>query len=65
LTCNSWALSLWGNTAARVQETLAILDELIDSDPQTLEAFISRIPMVFRIVLSPTVGLGKREFGAS
>ena len=42
----------WGNTAARVQETLAILDELIDSpDPQTLEAFISRIPMVFRIVL--------------
>jgi sucrose synthase len=42
----------WGNTAGRVQETLAILDELIDSpDPQTLEAFISRIPMVFRIVL--------------
>ena len=42
----------WGNTAGRVQETLGILDELIDSpDPQTLEAFISRIPMVFRIVL--------------
>lgn len=42
----------WGNTASRVQETLNILDELIDSpDPQTLEAFISRIPMIFRIVL--------------
>ncbi|AFY51267.1 sucrose synthase [Nostoc sp. PCC 7524] len=42
----------WGNTAGRVQETLNILDELIDSpDPQTLEAFISRIPMIFRIIL--------------
>ncbi|BAY30036.1 sucrose synthase [Nostoc carneum NIES-2107] len=42
----------WGNTAQRTQETLNILDELIDSpDPQTLEAFISRIPMIFRIVL--------------
>jgi sucrose synthase len=42
----------WGNTAARVQESLSILDELVDSpDPQTLEAFISRIPMIFRIVL--------------
>jgi sucrose synthase len=42
----------WGNTAARVLETLNILDELIDSPaPQTLEEFISRIPMIFRIVL--------------
>ena len=42
----------WGNTAARVQETLGILEELIDSpEPQTLEAFISRIPMIFKIVL--------------
>ncbi len=42
----------WGNTAARVLETLEILDLLIDSpDPQALEAFISRIPMIFRIVL--------------
>jgi sucrose synthase len=42
----------WGNTAQRVKETLNILDELIDSpDPQTLEAFISRVPMIFRIVL--------------
>jgi sucrose synthase len=42
----------WGNTAARVQETLEMLDQLIDSpDHQTLEAFISRIPIIFRIVL--------------
>jgi sucrose synthase len=42
----------WGNTASRVRETLEILDELIDSPaPQTLEAFISRIPMIFKIVL--------------
>nr|MBW4576341.1 sucrose synthase [Aphanothece sp. CMT-3BRIN-NPC111] len=42
----------WGNTAGRVQESLEILDELIDSpDHQTLEAFLSRIPMIFRIVL--------------
>ncbi len=42
----------WGNTAGRVRETLEILDQLIDSpDHQTLEAFISRIPMIFKIVL--------------
>jgi sucrose synthase len=42
----------WGNTAARVHETLGLLDELIDfPDPQTLEAFIYRIPMIFKIVL--------------
>lgn len=42
----------WGNTAQRVQETLEILDQLIDSpDHQVLEAFISRIPMIFRIAL--------------
>jgi len=42
----------WGNTSSRVRDSLNILDELIDSpDPQTLEAFISRIPMIFRIVL--------------
>ncbi|HEY9711308.1 MAG TPA: sucrose synthase, partial [Oculatellaceae cyanobacterium] len=42
----------WGNTASRVRETLEILDELIDSpDPEVLEKFLSRIPMIFRIVL--------------
>jgi sucrose synthase len=42
----------WGNTAGRVRETLELLDSLIDSpDPQTLESFVSRVPMIFRIVL--------------
>ncbi|MCY7322362.1 MAG: sucrose synthase, partial [Phormidesmis sp. CAN_BIN36] len=42
----------WGNTAQRVQETLEVLDRLIDSpDYQALEAFISRIPMIFKVVL--------------
>lgn len=42
----------WGNVASRVQETLEILDELIDSaDDGVLEAFLSRVPMIFRIVL--------------
>jgi sucrose synthase len=42
----------WGNTAGRVRESLELLDSLIDSpDHQTLEAFLYRIPMIFRIVL--------------
>ncbi len=42
----------WGNTAGRVKETLESLDHLIDSpDHQALEAFISRIPMIFRVAL--------------
>lgn len=42
----------WGNTTQRVRETLEALDQLIDSsDHQALEAFISRIPMIFKIVM--------------
>ncbi len=42
----------WGDTASRVKETLEMLDELIDSpEPRILEAFLSRLPMIFRIVL--------------
>ena len=42
----------WGNTALRVRETLGLLDQLIDSpDHQVLEAFASRIPMIFQIAL--------------
>ncbi|NJK51185.1 sucrose synthase [Candidatus Gracilibacteria bacterium] len=42
----------WGNTANRVKESLEIFDELMDSpDPEAMEAFLSRIPMIFRIVL--------------
>ncbi len=42
----------WGNTAGRVRESLEILDQLNDSpDHQALEAFVSRIPMMFKVVL--------------
>lgn len=42
----------WGNTASRMRESLELLDGLIDApDHQSLEAFLSRIPMLFRIVL--------------
>lgn len=42
----------WGNTASRIRESLELLDGLIDApDHQSLEAFLSRIPMLFRIVL--------------
>ncbi|QUS59469.1 sucrose synthase [Synechocystis sp. PCC 7339] len=42
----------WGNTAGRVQESLELLEALLDSpDHQTLEALLSRIPMIFRLVL--------------
>jgi sucrose synthase len=53
----------WGNTAGRVRETLGLLDELIDSpDHQTLEAFLTRITMIFRIVLvSPHGWFGQEE----
>ncbi|NCJ05668.1 sucrose synthase [Synechococcales cyanobacterium C] len=52
----------WGNTAARVLETLEILDELIDSpDDEGLEAFISRIPMIFKIVLVSVHGYFGQE----
>jgi len=52
----------WGNTAERIQETLEILDELIDSpDNKSLEAFLSRIPMVFNIVLVSVHGWFAQE----
>lgn len=42
----------WGNTADRVRETLELMDRLIDfPDNGLLEAFISRIPLISRVVL--------------
>ncbi|MBD2343144.1 sucrose synthase [Anabaena subtropica] len=42
----------WGNTAQRVLETITLLDRLIDSpQPAVLEAFVARVPAVFRVVL--------------
>ncbi|MBD2778557.1 sucrose synthase [Iningainema tapete] len=41
----------WGNTTTRVRETLELFNRLIDTpQPAILEAFVSRIPAIFRIV---------------
>ncbi|MGD1913325.1 MAG: hypothetical protein ACFB2X_21515 [Rivularia sp. (in: cyanobacteria)] len=43
----------WGNTAFRVRETLSLLEQLMNSgERQLLEKFISRIPMVFKVLLT-------------
>ncbi|MBJ7295267.1 MAG: sucrose synthase [Dolichospermum sp.] len=42
----------WGNNAARVRETLELLERLMDNpEPAILETFVSRICAVFRVVL--------------
>ncbi len=42
----------WGNTASRVRDSLELLSRLMDNpEPALLEAFVSRIPSVFRVVL--------------
>jgi sucrose synthase len=42
----------WGNTASRVRETLELFSRLIDNpEPGVAEAFVGRIPAVFRVVL--------------
>jgi len=42
----------WGNTASRVKETLELLERLFENpEPPILEAFVSRIAAIFRVVL--------------
>ncbi|MCY7282173.1 MAG: sucrose synthase, partial [Cyanobacteria bacterium CAN_BIN43] len=42
----------WGNTTARVQETLELLNHLVlHPESAILEAFMARIPAIFRVVL--------------
>ncbi len=45
----------WGRTAARMLETLRLLQDLLEApEPATLAALVSRIPMIFRVaILSP------------
>jgi len=45
----------WGKTASRARETLRLLSDLLEApDPSSLEEFLSRIPMIFSlVVLSP------------
>ncbi|HBB34452.1 MAG TPA: sucrose synthase [Cyanobacteria bacterium UBA8803] len=52
----------WGSTASRIQQTLEMLNDLIDApDDRVLEQFLSRIPMVFRIVLVSVHGWFAQE----
>ncbi|KAG0608275.1 hypothetical protein M758_8G093300 [Ceratodon purpureus] len=42
----------WGNTAGRVLQTLKLLLDLLQApDPDTLEKFLARIPMMFTVVI--------------
>ncbi|XP_024356635.1 sucrose synthase 3 [Physcomitrium patens] len=45
----------WGNTAGRVLQTLKLLLDLLQApDPDTLEKFLARIPMIFTVcIVSP------------
>ena len=45
----------WGRTAARMRETLGLLSDILEApEPGNLERFLSRIPMIFNVViLSP------------
>ncbi len=45
----------WGRDAKRMRETLLLLSDVLEApDPATLEEFLGRIPMIFRLaILSP------------
>ncbi len=45
----------WGRNARRMRETLLLLSDVLEApDPSTLEEFLSRIPMIYRLaILSP------------
>ena len=61
----------WGNTALRARETLELLDQLIaKADHEILEKFISRIPLIFRVLVTSPHGwfgqegvLGRPDIG--
>jgi sucrose synthase len=42
----------WGRTVARMRDTLRLLSDILEApDPAVLEEFLSRIPMIFSIVI--------------
>jgi sucrose synthase len=54
----------WGNTVGRARETLELLNRLIDDpEPAILEAFVDRVPAVFRVVLVSIHGWVGQESG--
>ncbi len=54
----------WGNNAARVSETLELFNRLLDApEPAILEAFVARVPAIFRVVLVSIHGWISQEDG--
>lgn len=53
----------WGNNAHRVIDTLSLLQDVLEGpSPETMEAFLSRIPMVSRLlILSPHGYFGQKN----
>jgi sucrose synthase len=53
----------WGRNAGRVRSTMALLREILEApDPRTLERFLSRVPMIFSVViLSPHGWFGQAD----
>ncbi|MEB3216740.1 MAG: hypothetical protein VKN72_10980 [Nostocales cyanobacterium 94392] len=52
----------WGNTASRAEETLSLLEQLIDcADRQVLSNFLSRIPMGFKLLVTSQDVLGQTD----
>lgn len=45
----------WGRTVARMRDTFSLLTDILEApDPDNLERFLGRIPMIFRmVILSP------------
>jgi len=42
----------WGDTAGRCRETISLLTEILDApDAAGIEAFLSRVPMIFSVVI--------------
>lgn len=53
----------WGDTAARVLDMIHLLLDLLQApDPETLEKFLARIPMVFSVaIISPHGYFGQAD----
>ena len=53
----------WGRNVRRIRETLQLLSDILEApDPLAIEAFLSRVPMIFSIaVLSPHGYFGQED----
>lgn len=52
----------WGNTAGRVLESIHMLLDLVQApDPETLEKFLARMPLMFSVVIMSPHGYFGQE----